>query len=165
MGDRGMITKEELKQIVMLTYLTDPMLDNLAQIIDILKFDRDEILFRENDPAERFYMIRSGNVLLEQRISDKVTACIGSIKPGFSFGWSAMIEDSFYTSDAVCVEPSEIYSFKRDRIQKLFVQDPEMGFRMYQRLLEMIKKRLDYRTRQFRQAIKDHPDMQNLFRI
>ena len=158
-----MITKEDLKQIVMLTYLTDPMLDNLAQIIDILKFDRDEILFRENDPAERFYMMRSGNVLLEQRISGKVTACIGSIKPGFSFGWSAMVEDGLYTVDAVCVEPSEIYSFKRDRIQKLFARDPEMGLRMYQRLVVIIKKRLDYRTGQFRQAIQNHPDMQNLF--
>jgi len=158
-----MITKEDLKQIVMLTYLTDPMLDNLAQITDILKFDRDEILFRENDPAERFYMMRSGNVLLEQRISEQVTACIGSIKPGFSFGWSAMTEDGLYTSDGVCVEPSEIYSFKRDKIQKLFIKDPEMGLRMYQRLLVIIKKRLDYRTGQFRQAIKNHPDMQNLF--
>ena len=158
-----MITIEDLKQIVMLTYLTDPMLDNLAQITDILKFDRDEILFRENDPAERFYMMRSGNVLLEQRISEQVTACIGSIKPGFSFGWSAMTEDGLYTSDAVCVEPSEIYSFKRDKIQKLFLKDPEMGLRMYQRLLVIIKKRLDHRTGQFRQAIKNHPDMQNLF--
>jgi CRP-like cAMP-binding protein len=158
-----MITKEDLKQIVMLTYLTDPMLDNLAQIIDFLKFDRDEILFRENDPAERFYMMKSGNVLLEQRISDKVTACIGSIKPGFSFGWSAMIEDGRYTVDAVCVEPSEIYSFKRDKIQKLIMKDPEMGLRIYQRLLVIIKKRLDFRTGQFRRAIENHPDMQNLF--
>ena len=158
-----MVTREDLKQIVMLTYLTDPMLDNLAQIIDILKFDRDEILFRENDPAERFYMMRSGNVLLEQRISNKVTACIGSIKPGFSFGWSAMVENGLYTVDAVCLEPSEIYSFKRNRIQKLFEQDPEMGLRMYQRLVVIIKKRLDYRTGQFRKAIENHPDMQNLF--
>ena len=159
-----MVTREDLKQIVMLTYLTDPMLDNLAQIVDLLKFDRDEILFRENDPAERFYMMRSGNVLLEQTISDKVTAYIGSIKPGYSFGWSAMIEDGLYTVNAICVEPSEIYSFKRDKIQKLFEQDPEMGLRMYKRLLVIIKKRLDHRTGQFRHAIKHHPDMQNLFR-
>ena len=158
-----MTTKEDLKQIVMLTYLTDPMLDNLAQIVDLLKFDRDEILFHENESAERFYMMKSGNVLLEQRISDQVTACIGSIKPGFSFGWSAMVEDGLYTVDAICVEPSEIYSFKRDKIQKLFMNDPEMGLRMYQRLVVIIKKRLDYRTGQFRQAIKNHPDMQNLF--
>ena len=159
-----MVTREDLKQIVMLTYLTDPMLDNLAQIIDILKFDRDEILFRENEPAERFYMMVSGNVLLEQRISENVTACIGSIKPGFSFGWSAMVEDGRYTVDAVCVEPAEIYSFKRDKIQRLIMQDSEMGLRIYQRLLVIIKKRLDYRTEQFRQAIKNHPELQNLFR-
>ena len=159
-----MVTREDLKQIVMLTYLTDPMLDNLAQIVDILKFDRDEILFRENEPAERFYMMISGNVLLEQRISEKVTACIGSIKPGFSFGWSAMIEDGLYTVDAVCVESSEIYSFKRDKIQRLIMQDSEMGLRIYQRLLVIIKKRLDYRTEQFRLAIKNHPELQNLFR-
>ena len=158
-----MVTREDLKQIVILTYLTDPMLDNLAQIIDIMKFDRDEILFRENEPAERFYMMVSGNVLLEQRISEKVTACIGSIKPGFSFGWSAMVEDGRYTVDAVCVEPSEIYSFKRDKIQRLIMQDSEMGLRIYQRLLVIIKKRLDYRTEQFRQAIKNHPELQNLF--
>ncbi len=160
-----MLTREDLNQIVMIAHLTDPMQDRLSQIIDVLKFDNDEILFKEGEPAERFYMLRSGNVLLEQRISDKVTACVGSVKPGFSFGWSTMVDNGVYTSDAVCVEPSEIYSFKRDKINKLFEQDAEMGFRMYQRLLEMIKTRLDYRTRQFRQAIKDHPDMQNLLRI
>ena len=159
-----MVTREDLKQIVMLTYLTDSMLDNLAQIIDILKFDMDEILFRENEPAERFYMLISGNVLLEQRISGEVTAIIASIKPGLSFGWSAMIKDSLYTSDAVCAEPSEIYSFKQSKVQKLFAQDPEMGFRFYQRLLVIIKNRLDYRTDQFRQAIMNHPDMYDLFK-
>lgn len=149
----------------MLAHLTDPMRDRLSQIIDELKFDKDEIIFKEGEPAERLYMLRSGSVLLEQRISDKVTACVGSVKPGFSFGWSAMVDNGVYTNEAVCVEPSVIYSFKREKINKLFEQDPEMGFRLYQRLLELIKTRLDYRTGQFRQAIKNHPDMQNLFRM
>ena len=160
---KEMVTREDLKQIVMLTYLTDSMLDNLAQIVDILRFDRDDILFRENEPAERFYMLISGNVLLEQRVSGEVTAIIGSIKPGLSFGWSAMVAGTDYTSDAVCVEPSEIYSFKQSKVQKLFAQHPEMGFRFYRRLLVIIKKRLDYRTDQFRQAIINHPDMYDLF--
>ena len=163
--ENSVLTKEDLNQIVMIAHLTEPMKDRLSQIIDVLKFDKDEILFKEGEPAHRFYMLRSGNVLLEQRISDKVTACVGSVKPGFSFGWSAMVDNGIYTTEAVCIEPSEIYSFKRDKINKLFEQDPEMGFRMYQRLLEIIKKRLDYRTGQFRQAIEDHPDMQNLFRM
>jgi CRP-like cAMP-binding protein len=159
------ISKEDLNEIVMIAHLTDDMRERLAQIIDVLSFDKDEILFREGEPAERFYMLRSGNVLLEQRISDKVTACVGSVKPGFSFGWSAMVDNGVYTTEAVCIEPSEIYSFKRDKINNLFEQDPKMGFLLYQRLLEIIKKRLDYRTGQFRQAIEDHPDMQNLFEM
>ena len=85
-----MLTREDLSQIVMIAHLTDAMQDRLAQIIDALNFDKDEIIFREGEPADRFYMLRSGNILLEQRISDKVTACVGSVKPGFSFGWSEM---------------------------------------------------------------------------
>ena len=163
--ERSVLAKEDLKEIVMLAHLTDDMLDRLSQIVDVLNFDKDEILFKEGEPSERFYMLRSGNILLEQRISDKVTACVGSVKPGFSFGWSTMVENGVYTTDAVCIEPSETYSFKRDKINKLFEQDPKMGYLIYQRLLEIIKKRLDYRTGQFRQAIEDHPDMQNLLRM
>ena len=160
-----MLSKEDLNEIVMIAHLTDDMRERLAQITDVLNFDKDEILFREGEPADRFYMLRAGNILLEQRISDKVTACVGSVKPGFSFGWSAMVDNGVYTTEAVCIEPSEIYSFKREKINKLFEQDPRMGFLLYQRLLEIIKKRLDYRTGQFRQAIEDHPDMQNLFEM
>jgi CRP/FNR family cyclic AMP-dependent transcriptional regulator len=163
--ENRVLTREDLNQIVMIAHLTDAMQDRLAQIIDVFKFDKDEIVFKEGEPAKRLYMLRSGSVLLEQRISDKVTACVGSVKPGFSFGWSAMVDNGVYTNQAVCIEPSEIYSFRRDKINKLFEEDPEMGFRMYQRLLELIKTRLDYRTGQFQQAIKDHPDLQNLFRI
>lgn len=159
-----MVTKDELKQIVMLTYLSDPMLESLAEIVDVLKFDKGEVIFRENEPADRFYMLRTGSILLEQAISTEVTACVGSIKPGYSFGWSAMVEEaSYYTTDAICVEFSDVFSFRRKRIRQQFERDPEMGFRFYQRLLVIIKKRLDYRSEQFRQALVNHPDMQGLF--
>ena len=155
-----MISGKEPKQIVMLTYLTDAMLDKLAQIIDVLRFDKGETIFREKDPADRFYMLKAGRVLLEQTISDKVTACIAAIKPGYSFGWSAMIEDASYTVDAVCEVPCVVFSFKSKKVRELFAQDPEMGLRVHQRLLVIIKKRLDVRTEQFKKAIMNHPDIQ-----
>ena len=158
-----MLTRDDLKRIIMLTHLTDSMLDRLAAIVDVLKFDEEEIIFRAGEPAARFYMLRSGQVLLEQRISDQVTACVAAIKPGLSFGWSAMLENEDYTMDAVCSAPSEVFSFKTEKINLLFEQDPEMGLRMYQRLMVIIKKRLDIRTEQFREAIKNHPDMQVCF--
>ncbi len=157
------LTVADLKQIVILSHLTDAMLEMLLETIDVLRFDHEDTIFQQNDPAHRFYMLRRGNVLLEQRITDKVTACIGSIKPGFSFGWSSMIEGGLYTARAVCVEPCEILSFTKQRIDKLLKQNPEMGFRLYQRLLVILKKRFDYRSEQLRLAIVNHPDMQDLF--
>ena len=112
-----MIYKEDLKQIVLLSHLTDPMLDEIIQIIDVLQFGNEEIIFKQGQPADRFYMLKRGKVLLEQKISEKVTAIIGSIKPGFSFGWGAMIEDGSYSAKAVCAEPCEIYSFKSKKIK------------------------------------------------
>jgi CRP-like cAMP-binding protein len=139
------------------------MLEQLIGIIDVLNFNQNEIIFREKEPSDRFYMVKTGKVLLEQRMSDKVTVCVGSIKPGLSFGWSAMLDNETYTVDAVCDEPCLIYSVKRNKIKKVFEMDPEMGFRIHQRLLVILKKRLDHRTEQFRQAIMHHPAMQNLF--
>ena len=65
-----MIAREELRGIVILSYLTDPMLDKLAEIVDVLRFDKGEIIFREKEPSVRFYMLKSGRVLLEQQISN-----------------------------------------------------------------------------------------------
>jgi hypothetical protein len=61
------------------------------------------------------------------------------------------------------VEASAVFSFKREKIFKLFEQEPALGLHMYRRLLVIIKNRLDYRTSQFRMAIMNHPDMQHLF--
>ena len=158
-----MILREDLKQILLLSYLTDPMLNKIMQIVEVLQFGNEEIIFKQGEPADRFYMLKRGKVLLEQRISEKVTAFIGSIKPGFSFGWSAMIEDGTYSANAVSAEPCEIYSFQSEKIKKLFENNPDMGYRVYQRLLVIIKKRYDSRTEQFRKAIVQHPDMKGLF--
>ena len=111
-----LINTEDLKRIVILSYLTDDMLDKIVPIIDMLKFDEREAIFREGDIASRFYMLRRGKILLEKRISDKITVSVGSVKAGFSFGWSAMLDGGQYTSDAICSEPCEIFSVRREKI-------------------------------------------------
>ena len=52
-----MITRENLKQIVMLTYLTDDMLDELIPITELLQYDEKEYVFYQGDKADRYYSI------------------------------------------------------------------------------------------------------------
>ena len=88
-----MVTKESLLSIRILEDLSDEMLERLLPHIERLHFDEREAIFREGDRRERFYMLKEGKVLLEKRISSKITVSIASVKPGFSFGWSAMLNE------------------------------------------------------------------------
>ena len=85
-------------------------------MIDIFHFDEREVIIREGEKGTRFYLLKRGKVLLEKRISDKLSFSAGSVKPGYSFGWSAMLEEGNYTLDAIAAEPCEIYSIKGEKI-------------------------------------------------
>jgi CRP/FNR family cyclic AMP-dependent transcriptional regulator len=157
-----MISREDLKQIVMLGYLTDEMLDKLIPITELLRFDKNEYIFRQGDKAERFYMLQQGKVLLEQKITDMITVSVSAIKPGFSFGWSAMLDEELFTTDAICAEACKVFSFREKKIKTLFEKDNALGFIMSQRLLRIMKKRYDIRTEQFLKTIRHHPEISTL---
>ncbi len=159
-----MVTIEDLKEIIIMTHLESDMLARVCAVVDVLSFHDQEVIFRQGDVADRFYMVKRGKVLLEQAMTDLVTVSVGSIKPGYSFGWSTMIAEGYYTTDAVCTEPCEIFSIRGSQLRNLCAQDPHMGFLLSQRLLIILKKRYDHRTEQFLKVIQHHPDMKGLFK-
>ncbi|MDM8543112.1 cyclic nucleotide-binding domain-containing protein [Desulfococcaceae bacterium HSG9] len=157
-----MFAIEDLKQIVILNHLNDEMLAKLIPITELLLFDDKEIIFRQGDRARRLYMLLHGKVLLEQRLSDQITVSVSAIKPGFTFGWSAMLDEDTFTSDAICAESCKAFSFRQEKIKALLDQDHSLGYLMSQGLLRILKKRLDTRTGQFVKTIKHHPDLLDL---
>lgn len=158
-----MISRDELKRIVMMGYLKDEMLDKIAPTVDVLNFSEREYVFRQGDVADRFYMLRRGKILFEQRISEKMTVAMGSVKPGYSFGWSSMLDVRFYSSEAVCAEPCEVFSIRGHKLKNILDSDHSMGYIFSQRLLRVMKSRLDHRTEQFMRVIRNHPDLRSLF--
>lgn len=158
-----MVSLAELKKMVIMENLDDAMLEKIIPMIDELRFDEQEIIFKQGERADRFYMLKRGKVVLEHRISETISVCIGAIDPGFSFGWSAMLGDAAYTAIAVCEEPCDVFSVRSEKIIRLLEKDTEMGYLLSQRIIRIIKKRLDARTEQFVTLITHHPDMKNLF--
>jgi CRP/FNR family cyclic AMP-dependent transcriptional regulator len=162
-----MINKDELRRIVILGYLTDSMLEKLIPIVERAHVDERQYVFRQGDSAEKFYMLSHGKVLLEQRISEKMTVSIESVRPGYSFGWSGMMTGgiepySRFTSDAISTEASELFILKGEDLNNLLDQDHHMGYLICQRLTRVIARRLRHRTEQFVRIIKQHPDIDNL---
>ena len=154
-----MVSRGDVRDIVILNYLTDEMIKRLLPEIELFRAGEGEIIFRCGDPADMFYMLKRGKILLEQRISEKVTISMGTVKPGFAFGWSALLGDRHFTVDTVCGEPCEVLMIRARTLFNMMEEDHSMGYRLMHRLLHMVRKRLDNRTELFLKLMVDHPDI------
>lgn len=159
-----MVSRSDVRDIVILRYLTEEMIEKLLPEIELLRFREGEIIFHCDDDADYFYMLKRGKILLEQRVSEKVTISMGTVKPGYSFGWSALLGDEKFTLDTVCGEPCEVLRIRAKMLLDMIEEDYHMGYRLMHRLLRMVRNRLDNRTELLLKVIKDHPDIDPLIK-
>jgi len=158
-----MLSKEELDNIRCLENLTDEMLFRMLPEVEKYKFEKNDIIFKQGDPADLFYMLKKGSLLLERRISDRLTISICAIKPGYSFGWSGILpESASYTLEAICSEPCEVLAIRKKDIIEIMENDHTLGYLFTRKILLILKQRLDNRTSKLSKAIKNHPDLKAL---
>jgi CRP/FNR family transcriptional regulator len=157
-----MLTRDDLKEMKTFVRMSDAMVDSLIPLAEIRTYRVGEIIFRDGDPSQRFFSLKSGKVLLEKKLSDVMTVSVGSVKPGQSFGWSSFIEGGAYTLDAICTDDCEVVGFSKDKLLKLMDLDSKLAHVLTQNLLTIVKNRLDRRTDQLMRVIKNHPDMLGL---
>ena len=157
-----MVPISDLRQIVIFGQLSDEMLVKLQPIIHQQSFNKDDVVFHEGDEAKTFFMIKQGKVLLEKRLSRRMTVSLGAIKPGYSFGWSAILGKLTSQMQAKCAEKCEILFLHRKDIYEVFKEDHDMGYIFMQQLGNLMKNRLDRMAEQLFRALKDHPDFKPL---
>ena len=110
-------------------------------------FSTGTIIFSQNAPAERVYLLDHGSVALKTVLSNGLEITYEMItKPGEPFGWSALIEPFRHTTTALCLEDTKAVVFNRKDLYRLFPQHPSLGFKIMRNLSILIAKRLE-RTR------------------
>jgi CRP-like cAMP-binding protein len=154
-----MVSLQDLKGIALFEDLTDGMLEKLVPIAQQESLDERQIVFEVGSPADRFYSLKRGKVLLEAELAPEFIISVGSIKPGYSFGWSALFPAATHTSYAVCAEPSEIFSMPGATLSEILNGDHAMGFLVMQKSAKILENRLERRTAQFLKVISKHPEI------
>jgi CRP-like cAMP-binding protein len=101
-------------------------------------------------------------VLLEAELAPTIIISVGAIKPGYSFGWSALFSSGARTSYAVCGEPSEILVVPGNKLSDLLDRDQTMGFLVMKKAARILENRLDRRTAQFLKVITKHSEIRAL---
>ena len=146
-----MITTEMLSRFDLFKGLPESLLTKIATISEEVSVKQGEFVFREGEKADKLHFLMNGSVALRVKLTSKpesITVSFVSM-PYQSFGWSGIVAPNHYTSSAECDEDSNLLIIPANPFMKLLEENPESGFKVMQRVAEIIADRL----RNSRQAL------------
>lgn len=102
---------EELRRALLLSRLSDEQLARVARHANHVRLDEGQMLFRQGDPAERFYLVIAGRLRLFRLSPDGGEKVIEIVAPGETFAEALMfLEAPRYPVCAAALDPVELIS-------------------------------------------------------
>lgn len=86
-----------------------------------------EILFREGEPADRFYLIESGKIALEAVLPSHGTVRVETLGPDDVLGWSWLFEPFTWEFQARAIDAGSAISFNAAHLLRLSHEDRRLG--------------------------------------
>jgi len=119
--------------------------DHLRALKDnalMMRYQPGEVIFREGDPANRFYLVQHGKVALEASRREGEPVLIQHIGPGDVLGWSWLFPPYYWHFDARAVEPTEAIFFYGTRLREQSENDHDLGYELLKRMTSVVIQRL-----------------------
>jgi len=126
----------------LLSELEPRQLRKLLPLAEDKRFNAGEVIFREGDKSSFLHLIVSGEVALEMVTSGPCIR-VQILHAGDAMGWSALTTDAHTHFQARALSPVSAVTFPSGRIREACDRDPEMGYALMKRLLELVTERLD----------------------
>ena len=107
-----------------------------------MRYEVGQLIFREGDPANRFYLIEQGRVALESHGRDEKAVSIQTIGPGDVLGWSWLFPPYYWHFDARVLEPTTALFFYGTRLREQCEEDHDLGYELMKRMTQVVIQRL-----------------------
>ena len=126
--------------------LSERYLELLVNDSMLVTFSKDEQIFCEGDPANRFYLLTAGEVALESSPDEledaKDPILIELLGPGNVLGWSWLFSPYSWHFDARAVTAVEAIFLYGTRLREQCEEDHELGYELMKRINEILVNRL-----------------------
>lgn len=125
--------------------LSDTQLTRISQDIIPRRYAQGEVIFREGDPGEVLYMVKSGQVrIFINGFDGSETSVILFGRSGEIFGELAVIDGLPRSATAVAISPTTLYIIERQAFSRHMRQMPQLSFNF----MHELTKKVRYNTRQ-----------------
>lgn len=105
-------------------------------------FKKGEIILREGEFANRFYLIESGKVVLESGAGFGEPVIVETIGAGDLLGWSWMFPPYTWHFTARAAEPTEAIFFYGTILREYCEKDHSLGYELFKRMSPAMLRRL-----------------------
>ncbi|MGB9663789.1 MAG: cyclic nucleotide-binding domain-containing protein [Ignavibacteria bacterium] len=106
-------------------------------------FEPGKYLFKENEEANSFYIIRSGKVALEIYSPEAGSIIIQTLGEGDIIGWSWMVPPYQWRFDARAVELTRVIELDGTCLRNKCEIDPKLGYEIMKRLANVFEQRIN----------------------
>jgi CRP/FNR family cyclic AMP-dependent transcriptional regulator len=100
-------------------------------------------LFREDGPADRFWLVHSGTVAIDLHVPGRGDVVIEKVGPGTVVGWSWLIAPYRWRFGGVVADDIRALEFDAARVRAVMAEDPDLGREMDTRFLTIVADRLE----------------------
>jgi len=135
----------ELRRAAIFADLQDAEAERLLVVARSQHCGKGECLFLLGDHADRLYVVLSGKVELTFPLSFGGVVRdvpVESKMPGSALGWSALVKPHRFTLSARAAETSELATFPRQDLLRVFEADHHIGYVVMRHIAEVIGRRL-----------------------
>lgn len=131
-----------------LAALPDEHLARLMGLAREVAFPAGQRIFEEKGKADRFWIIRDGDVALELHVPGCPPAAIEKLGQGSLLGWSWLFPPRHWHMSAQALTDLRAFEFDAAEVRRLCQEHPEFGYAFVLACAEVIGHRLeDARTR------------------
>jgi CRP-like cAMP-binding protein len=124
--------------------LTPGALELIAGCGSNVHFQEGELVFRDGDEANTFYVLRHGSVALETFVPARGPVTIETLEAGDVLGWSWLFPPYRWHFDARAVSPVRATSFDGACLRGKCESDPRLGYDLMSRFAQVVIERLQW---------------------
>jgi CRP-like cAMP-binding protein len=116
-------------------------IEKLAGMATETEFARNDLIFREGDPSDAFYLILEGNVALDVSAAGR-TIRVATVSAGEELGWSSLTPDHAKHFGARTLGPVRALAFDGALLLRACDEDNGFGYVVTRALLRVVARRL-----------------------
>jgi CRP/FNR family cyclic AMP-dependent transcriptional regulator len=116
-------------------------LRRLSQYAVDKHFAAGAVIFREGQPADRFYLIERGKILIQSHAGGRLVP-IQTLGAGEVLGWSWLFPPCVWHFDACTTENTDAISIPAAQLRDACELDPAFGYQIMKRIAQVLVHRV-----------------------